>query len=132
MKKQTKTKEKKFFLKPEFKSLQEEWYAKLSDEGFIDTETIRDIRSNSVNQQVFTVNDQWAVYNDKCRAYLSSGKIVDAVDFRIFELHCDGISERETARLLTQEGYKVGYSTVRRKVLELLNDAEIERIVFKL
>lgn len=128
------TEQKKFFETPSFNKLQKEWYAKLKDGGFSDTETLRDIKKNNVNQQVITIDDEWLQYNDKCRAYHFSNKIQDPTDRLIFEKHCDGMSNREISTFLNKENLglkKLSYESIRQRILRILADAEIEPITFR-
>lgn len=123
---------KKFFETASFKKLNREWYQKLREEGFVDTESKSNIDNDSVTRQEFKVEPRRLVYIQQCEAYLASGSIVDPLDLFIFANHCDGRSTREIERLLKaqEELEKIHQVTIVRRLQKILATANIEPVDF--
>jgi len=91
----------------EFKKLEKIWYDKLKNEGFHDIESGREDRllkewssnffRNKFNQIKY---ESTVAYYDAARKILVSHKFKNAIQQKIWEMHTEGISEREIARTL--------------------------------
>lgn len=95
--------EKKFFDSDEFKRLKKDWYKKLSDEGFDDIELpsgfVVPAFSHKTHKKDVNYEAQ-AEYYDQCLSYLHYGKFTKKMDKEVWELHCDGVTVRATAKKL--------------------------------
>ena len=122
---------KKFFETNEFKRLNKEWYSKLKASGFVDTESTSSIEADSVVKQEFAVDHKWVEYNQQCVLFLESGVLTEKLDLFIFELHCDGRSNREIARLMVGSEFKpLHASNIDRRLNRILEIAKIKPINF--
>lgn len=130
-------KKQKLFETDEFKRLQKEWYFKLYNSGFVDDESkpVRDKKTkkivgvkvnNSEEIQPHVVNLN--VYNHMtghdyhafCNEILRSFRFRNDVDRYIFEMHSNGLSDREVVKLvLSVFDQNIQQSTVNRIVTRI-------------
>lgn len=96
--------------KPDLKTLQDEWYARLKAEGFNDIEDTNSPRQmlkswhstlfiHRFDKERFNARQQ---YFEMATHFLHSFKFASALERHIWELHADGKSLREIAKTTTQ------------------------------
>lgn len=123
--------QKKYYETSEFKKLRKEWVEKLKDDGFEETESDSYLKYDTIKKQEFTPNFEWMVYNEKCIAYLHSTKFEDKTDEFIFEQHCEGRSNHDIAKKLTNNNLNTLHqSNVARRLLKILAKAGITPVEF--
>jgi hypothetical protein len=116
----------KFFQTKEFKLEQRKQYKRLREDGFKDTETLKDIETNNVNKQVLKVNFEQVLHFQKCSIYFHTGEIKDKTDLLIFEKYCEGKSNAEISKLIMINFKNIDTATVDRRLKRILIKAGIE------
>lgn len=95
---------------PEFAKLQAEWYAKLKQSGFEDAE-VNEVymhkyagyfKAKNTPTEFQETQDFYYYATQK----LQTGKFNSKLEYRIWEMFCDRVGSRETARRLKRLGYK--------------------------
>lgn len=90
----------------ELQALQDQWYKKLKESGFTDIEH----KDGSINR-AFSRSDNWKDeslrqltidYYCMCTHFLNENKFKDEVERVIWEYHTEGLSIRDTVKLLSQ------------------------------
>ena len=123
---------KKYYETKEAIKEQKQWAKKLKESGFNDIETGYDKETGYVHKQEFKVELANVVYFEKCSSFLHSGKIKDKLDLFIFEKHCEGLSTRDTEKLLKEFKFRsLDHVNIYRRLIRILASAGIEPITFK-
>jgi hypothetical protein len=119
-------------MKPnEFKKLQDEWYQKIKKDGFIDIEN-ESKGDENIKPKDYFFEDNVINYFKLCQEFLAQKKIKSHLNRFIFEKHCEGVSNRNIAKLLESHGFKPLTSrTIDRRLHAILAEAGIEPIEFK-
>lgn len=109
---------KSFYETASFKALQSKWYKKLEDSGFVDiekgeTDSVVKPEIISTKTAQYHVGD---LYSNLCQNILATFKFKKEIHKVIFQLHANGLSEREIKETVqTERGI-----TVSQKGINLL------------
>lgn len=90
------------------KILQQEWYDKIKQDGFKDIEKPSGRLSNTSPKHKITISATLS-YFDICQDFLNRYYFTSDLDLEIWQLHCEGFSRRQTARILKINPSKVRY-----------------------
>ncbi len=105
----------------EFKKLQKTWYKKLKDTGFEDLET-PDGFPKQLSGNYFSLRHNPERFEFQATYYRNAGyflhryKFKNDLERKIWEFHANGVSIRDTVKILTKARYK----TYKREVHEIL------------
>lgn len=113
--------------KAEFKKVQDYWYQRLADEGFVDIENSSKkqdpFRIPHRHDKTFQNSQVWAdskkEYYEFAAYFLSDYAFELALDQTIWEYHVNLITVRGIAKVLSGVGIKIAKSSVHRKIKEL-------------
>ncbi len=115
----------------EFKKLQKTWYKKLKDTGFNDLETESGLSKQNVGTYFYNVYhpDRFefqAEYYRRVGYFLHTHKFKNTFERRIWELYAEGVTIRETVRILTDakiRTYKREVHEIRQALTKLMLEA---------
>jgi hypothetical protein len=123
----------------DFKQIQDEWYKKLKDEGFVDIEnsvTLADGKKgyentgragpnlkNKTSEQFEAV----LLYYQNCRSFLTCYNFDSDLDRTIWELYSEGVPYRDISKELIKNNIKLNKDSVSKivKRLEKIMNTEI-------
>ena len=138
------------FRTKEFKDLQNEWYQKLKENGFADTESEKARNYNRVDSQRFTISRvSWAriqhfqdienamrILRTTENVEYPSAIFRDKTDIFIFDNYTQGVSEVELSRLLEkaseadQELKGMSQQAIGKRLKRILDFLGVEKITF--
>lgn len=124
-------KKQKYYETDEFKQLQDEWYAKLQEDGFKD---IEDHKTGFVEppfrHRSYKADVQYEAteeYFRLCRHYLTNGAFKSDLDKEIWSMHTEGATYRNIAEKLSQHTTTVFRKVKRYKKLMKKGDKTNEK-----
>lgn len=113
-------KQKKYYETDEFRKMQEAWYARLAEEGFQDTE--KNDTDTIIQPQVFTrVKNQvrgGLEYYAWCQRILRNYGFKNELHQLIFELHAEGVPNRDIVAELERRGLRKYHNTGIMKIID--------------
>lgn len=97
-----------------YKDLQTEWYQKIKDDGFLDIEypsaQLKLVSPNFTSEKILTTQRYYSICSDFLHKYHFNSDL----DREIWQLHSEGFSLRQTAKIL-----KIGHEKTRYRLNKL-------------